>query len=460
MIHRFESNGYHLVLDVNSGAVCELDEMSDALLDFAGESMPDALPAQAVRALPQYRPAELAEAWDELLALKKDGRLFSPDIYGAYRGAGDLAPIKSMCLNVAHDCNLRCAYCFASTGDFGGGRKLMPFTVGKQAIDFLLAHAGGRRNLELDFFGGEPMMNFGVVKELVAYGREAEKKVGKNIRFTTTTNALLLDDEKIDFINREMHNVVLSIDGRPAVHDRMRRRVDGSGSFDTILANIKRLVERRGGKEYYVRGTFTRENLDFSKDVLYLADEGFREISVEPVILPESSPLALRREDLPRIYAEYDTLAREMIRRERQDRGFHFFHFMVDMENGPCAIKLLRGCGCGNEYVAVTPEGDLYPCHQFVGNEAFKMGSVTDGRVDEAMKERFSRANIFTKRGCEACWAKFYCSGGCNANNSAYAGDVLTPFELSCALERKRVECALMLKAALADGAQAGRDAV
>lgn len=451
MIHTYTLNSHRMVVDVNSGSVCELDEISHALLRFAGEDMPANLPEQAKTDFHSYGQEALEEAWAELFALKEDGRLFSPDIYGSYQNAGDLAPVKSMCLNVAHDCNLRCSYCFASTGDFGGGRKLMPFSVGKKAIDFLLEHAGNRQNLELDFFGGEPMMNFEVVKAVVAYGREEEKKVDKHIRFTTTTNALLLDDEKIDFINREMHNVVLSIDGRQSVHDRMRKRADGSGSYQTILANIKRLVEKRGRRGYYVRGTFTRENLDFSKDVLALVDEGFKEVSVEPVILPEDHPLALRQEDLPRIFEEYDRLAREIIQRTREGRGFNFFHFMIDMEHGPCAIKLLRGCGCGNEYVAVTPEGDLYPCHQFVGDPAFVMGNVNDGQFDQEMKTRFSKANIFTKKGCADCWAKFYCSGGCNANNSTYAGDILTPLQISCALERKRVECALMIKAALAD---------
>lgn len=451
MIHKFTLSGHRMVVDVNSGSVCELDEISYALLDFSGEDMTKDVPEKAKESLSRFGKDALQEAWSELVSLKEDDRLFSPDIYSSYQNAGDMAPIKSMCLNVAHDCNLRCSYCFASTGDFGGGRKLMPFSVGKQAIDFLLERSGNRRNLELDFFGGEPMMNFDVVKAIVAYGREAEKKAGKHIRFTTTTNALLLDDEKIDFINREMHNVVLSIDGRQSVHDQMRKRVDGSGSYETILNNIKKLVDKRGHRGYYVRGTFTRENLDFSEDVLALVDEGFREVSVEPVILPEENPLALRKEDLPRIFEEYDRLANEMIRRAKAGHGFNFFHFMIDMEHGPCAIKLLRGCGCGNEYVAVTPEGDLYPCHQFVGNTDFRMGNVSDGQFDQNMKTQFSKANIFTKKGCADCWAKFYCSGGCNANNSAYAGNILTPLEISCALERKRVECALMIKAALAD---------
>ncbi len=449
MIHRFESNGHRLMLDVNSSSVCDLDEISYKLLPFIGKNMQRSLPVEASKSLSRYTHDELSETWNELFELKQNGRLFSPDIYGKYKNVGDKAPIKSMCLNVAHDCNLRCSYCFASTGNFGGERKLMSFSVGKKAIDFLIAHAGNRRQLEIDLFGGEPTMNFDVVKKLVAYGREAEKKAGKVIRFTTTTNALLLDDERIDFINREMYNVVLSIDGRQAIHDKMRPRADGTGSYETILANIKRLVNNRKSGTCYVRGTFTRENLDFSKDVLSLADEGFQDISIEPVILPKDHPLALREEDLPRIFEEYDTLANEIIHRQREGRGFNFFHFMIDMEHGPCAIKLLRGCGCGNEYIAVTPEGDIYPCHQFVGNEDFKMGSVLDQSVDQSMKDTFSKANIFTKDKCNDCWAKFFCSGGCNANNHAMQGNILAPFDISCALERKRLECALMIQSEL-----------
>lgn len=457
MIHKFEMNGYKLVLDVNSGSVHVLDDVTFDLLDFAGEEMPDTAPAAAMKALDsQYAEEDLSEGWAELYGLYRQDVLFSKDIYANLKNVGQKAPVKSMCLNVAHDCNLRCRYCFASTGDFGGGRALMPFEVGRAALDFLLKSSGSRRNLELDFFGGEPLMNFDVVKRLVAYGRQAEKPLGKNIRFTITTNALLLDDEKIDFINREMHNVVLSIDGRPQVNDRMRPRADGSGSYDTILKNIRKLVERRQSgadadkKTYYVRGTFTRENLDFAADVLHLADLGFKEVSVEPVVLDADSPMAIRESDLPAIFTEYETLAKEMIRRKKEGGGFHFFHFMVDLDNGPCAIKLLRGCGCGNEYVAITPDGDIYPCHQFVGQTQYIMGNVLQSGITAvAMKDTFSRANIFTKEGCSDCWARFFCSGGCNANNHSQCGDIHRPFKLSCELEKKRVECALMMRAAL-----------
>ena len=450
MIHKFALGGYKMILDVNSSAFMAVDDLTYELVDFAGENMTETLPEAARVLVPRYGEAEVGEAWAELYRLQKDGLLFSPDEFRKYSHVGEQAPIKSMCLNVAHDCNLRCRYCFASTGDFGGGRKLMPFEVGKAAIDFLLKSAGPRRNLEVDFFGGEPLMNFDVVKQIVEYARAAEKKAGKNIRFTTTTNGMLLDDDKIDFINREMHNVVLSIDGRPQVHDRMRPRVDGTGSYDAILPKLKRLVEKRGDKDYYVRGTYTRENLDFASDVLHLVDQGFDQVSVEPVVGNESDPFSIRKEDLPRIFREYDKLAAEMIRRNREGRGFNFFHFMIDLDEGPCLIKLLRGCGCGNEYVAVTPEGDIYPCHQFVGKHEFIMGNVMNEgekltRTD--MKECFSHANLATKHGCADCWARFFCGGGCNANNHESSGDILMPMEISCALEKKRVECALMIKA-------------
>ena len=442
-----------MILDVNSNAFLTVDEAAYALADYAGAGMTEQIPEKAVAALaPRFAHADLDESWAELYGLYRQGIFDSPDGFMPYRAAGEQAPIKSMCLNVAHDCNLRCRYCFASTGDFGGGRKLMPFSVGRAAIDFLLESSGPRHNLEVDFFGGEPMMNFGVVRQIVAYAREKEREKGKHIRFTTTTNGMLLDDEKIDFINREMSNVVLSIDGRKEVNDRMRCRVDGSGCYDTILPNIRRLVERRGDKEYYVRGTYTRENLDFANDVLHLVDQGFDQVSVEPVVGAESDPYSIRREDLPRIFREYEKLAEEMIRRRREGRGFNFFHFMIDLEEGPCLVKLLRGCGCGNEYVAVTPEGDIYPCHQFVGKPEFIMGNVLNPGAkltEKAMKERFSRANITTRQGCPDCWAKFFCGGGCSANNQAYNGDILRPMPISCELERKRVECALMLQAAM-----------
>ena len=453
MIHKFEQNGYKLLLDVNSGAVHILDDVTYALADFCSENMNKSLPEDAASALgKRYDIDALNEGWAELYELYENGLLCSKDIYMAYESAGKDAPIKSMCLNIAHDCNLRCKYCFASTGDFGGGRKLMPFEVGRAALDFLFKNSGSRRNLEVDFFGGEPLMNFDVVKALVEYGRREEKKYNKNIRFTITTNGILLDDEKNEFINREMSNVVLSIDGRKEINDKMRIRADGSGSYDTIMPKIKKLVAGRGDKDYYVRGTFTRENLDFGSDVLHLADEGFDQVSVEPAVSAQPDEYSLREEDLPVIFKEYEKLAREIIRRRKEGRGFNFFHFMIDLEEGPCLIKLMRGCGCGNEYVAVTPEGDIYPCHQFVGQTEYRMGNVLQNGISEpALKDRFSHANIISKSGCNECFARFYCSGGCNANNAAANGNILVPLKISCEMEKKRIECALMIKAALAE---------
>ena len=353
-----------------------------------------------------------------------------------------------MCLNIAHDCNLRCKYCFASTGDFGKGRKLMTFETGKKAIDFLLEKSLDRKNLELDFFGGEPLMNFDVVKQIVEYARSREAEYGKKFRFTITTNGVLLDDDKIDFINREMSNVVLSIDGRKEVNDYMRKRVDGSGCYDKIMPAFKKLVEKRGDKEYYVRGTFTKNNLDFSNDVFDLYNNGFDQISVEPVVCEASADYAITEKELPAIFKEYERLAERILENEKKGKKFNFFHFMLDLDQGPCAIKRLRGCGCGNDYVAITPDGDIYPCHQFVGIEEFKMGNIDEGTFDTNMKSYFSKTHVYTKPECKKCWAKFYCSGGCNANNYQYAGDVHNAHKLSCQLQKKRLECAIMLKAA------------
>lgn len=454
MLHRFSLNGYNLALDVCSGTVHVLDDLSYDLSAYADENMADKLPARALTELSgKYSESDMCEAWTELYELYQDGIFCSKDEFKHYAVDDAKAPIKSMCLNIAHDCNLRCKYCFASTGDFGGGRKLMPFEVGKAALDFLVRNSGTRHNLEVDFFGGEPLMNFDVVKRLVEYGRELEKKHNKHINFTLTTNGILLSNDKIDFINREMHNVVLSIDGRREVNDAMRPHVDGSGSYDEIIKHYKKLVSERNGKEYYVRGTYTHKNLDFSADVLHLADEGFDQISVEPVVCSETSPYAIKKEDLPQIFDEYEKLAKEYIKRHKEGRGFNFFHFMIDLDEGPCILKLLRGCSCGNEYVAVTPDGDIYPCHQFVGQDGFVMGNVLNetGIFSSAMKTTFSKANIFTKKGCSECWARYFCAGGCNANNKLHNGDMLNPLEISCMLEKKRVECALMIKAALAE---------
>ncbi len=452
MIHKYQLNGFYIVIDVNSGGIHVVDRIAYDLLDLLEPPMSEELPRKAAEELrDRYSLAELEEAYQELLELWKDGVLFSEDDYAQFADRMVSAPIKSMCLHVAHDCNLRCQYCFASTGDFGHGRKLLDEATGKKAIDFLLEHSQGRRNLELDFFGGEPLMNMDVVKAVVAYARGREAEYGKKFRFTITTNGVLLDSDTMDYINQEMHNVVLSIDGRKDVHDRMRPAPNGKGNYDLILPKFQEFVRRRGDGQYYVRGTYTRYNLDFAKDVLSLNEAGFDQISVEPVVTDPAEAYSLTEAELPRIFQEYERLALEMIRRKKAGKGFNFFHFMLDLDQGPCAIKRLRGCGCGNEYVAVTPDGDVYPCHQFVGMEEWKMGSVYDGSINREMKERFARANVYSKEDCKGCWAKFYCSGGCNANNLQYAGDILKPHKVSCELERKRLECAIMIKAALAE---------
>lgn len=455
MIHQFIQNGYHIALDVNSGAVHVLDELSYRVLEKVEPPMDKQCPSAIVDALKEKYPTEeIQEAYGELYQLYEADMLFSEDDYAAFADKMIVSPIKAMCLHVAHDCNLRCEYCFAAKGDFGGERKLMPLEVGKKAIDFLIERSGSRHNLELDFFGGEPLMNFNVVKQVVAYARSKEKEYNKNFRFTITTNGILLTDDKIEFINREMSNVVLSIDGREEVNDRLRVRVDGSGSYQSILSKFQKLVQTRGDKDYYARGTFTRHNLDFSEDVMHLHDVGFDQVSVEPVVSDPNLPYAITEEDLPKVFDEYDRLALRLLDTRKKGEGFNFFHFMLDLDQGPCAIKRLRGCGCGNEYVAVTPEGDIYPCHQFVGMEDWKMGSVLDNSVDMDAKARFAKANIYGKTDCGDCWAKFYCSGGCNANNLQYAGDILKPHKLSCELEKKRLECAIMMKAASLDKGQ------
>lgn len=455
MIHKYKLNGYYIVLDVNSGAVHVVDKLSFELLDYLDETMTGNCPEQAKHALEgQYSEEEILACYRELYALYQAGQLFSVDDYAQFSNLMVSSPIKAMCLHIAHDCNLRCKYCFASTGDFGEGRKYMSLEVGKKAIDFLIEHSRGRHNLELDFFGGEPLMNFDVVKQVVEYARQEEKKHNKNFRFTITTNGMLLTDDKIDFINQEMSNVVLSIDGRPEVNDRLRVRVDGTGSYDAIIDKYKHLVaKRRNGKfdQYYVRGTFTKFNKDFTEDVEHLYHAGFDQISVEPVVSDPKYDYTLTEADLPEIFEEYEKLSKKIIEHKKNGDSINFFHFMIDLDQGPCAIKRLRGCGCGNEYVAVTPDGDVYPCHQFVGNPEWKMGSVLDDSLNLEMKERFAHTTVYDKKDCQNCWAKFYCSGGCNANNMQYAGDLLNSHKLACELEKKRLECAIMIKAALAE---------
>jgi len=451
MIHKFHQKGLYIALDVNSGAVHAVDELAYRMLDFLdGGEGEGSCPPKACEALAEYGRQEIDETFAELQELIRDGQLYSEDDYLPYAESLTASPVKAMCLNVSHDCNLRCAYCFAGKGDYDGGRMVMSAETGLRAIDFLVDKSGGRENLEVDFFGGEPLMNFSVVRAVVEYARANEKRWNKHFRFTITTNGLLLDDEKIDYINREMSNVVLSLDGRKSVNDRVRARVDGRGCYEDIVPRFQKLVERRGEKEYYVRGTFTKWNKDFADDVLALRELGFDQISVEPVVCAPSRPYALAEEDLPQIFAEYERLADLLLDARQKGRSLNFFHFMLDLDQGPCVIKRLRGCGCGNEYLAITPAGDIYPCHQFIGHEEWRMGSLWGGGFDTQKKAYFSKATVYHKPECRECWARFYCSGGCNANNMQYRGDVLTPFTLSCELEKKRLECAITLKAKLA----------
>ena len=451
MIHKFKAKDLNIVLDVNSGGVHLVDDLTYDLLDHLEEPLAEECPEEAVKALAdKYTREQVEECYGEILELYHDKVLFSGDPYAVYAETAINSPIKAMCLHISHDCNLRCKYCFASTGDFGTGRKLMPLETAKAAIDFLLEKSVGRENLELDFFGGEPLMNFDVVKQTVAYARSKEKEYNKNFRFTITTNGLLLTDDKIEFINREMSNCVLSLDGRKEVNDRLRIKINGKGCYDQIVPQYQKLVAGRGDKDYYARGTFTKYNLDFTQDVLHMADLGFDQVSVEPVVSDPMLDYSIKEEDLPRVFQEYETLANELIQRKKEGKGFNFFHFMIDLNQGPCAIKRLRGCGCGNEYVAVTPDGEIYPCHQFVGNPEWKMGDLNDGSFNMDMKLRFAKSNVYSKHDCKSCWAKFYCSGGCNANSWQYEGDILKSHKISCDLEKKRLECAIMIKAALA----------
>lgn len=448
MIHKFYQNGLYILLDVNSGGVHVIDELSYKLLDLIQPPLSEDCPQDAVNALSDnFDINDIEECYGELYQLYQQKLLFSQDDYEKFALTAVASPIKALCLLVALDCNLRCEYCFAGKGDYGKGRTLMDLDTAKRAIDFLIEKSADRRMLEVDFFGGEPLMNFDVVKQTVLYARSLEEKFNKKFRFTVTTNGLLLDDEKIDFINKEMYNVVLSVDGRKCINDRMRKRVDGSGSYDSFMPKFKKFASLRGDKEYYVRGTYTKYNLDFTNDIVSLYDEGFDQISIEPVIADEKEPYALSESDLPEIFAEYERLADKLREIRGQGKHINFFHFMLDLDQGPCAIKRLRGCGCGNEYAAVSPDGSIYPCHQFAGIEEYKMGSINDDTFNTKMKLDFARAHVYSKPECKKCWAKFYCSGGCNANNYLYAGDILNAYKLSCEIEKKRLECALTLKA-------------
>lgn len=445
VIHTFKAVGQPMVLDVGSGAVHAVDEMAYDVLEMWNDKTPEEIKAALAD---RYAAQDLDEVMDELRQLEEIGALNAPDNYDDVKQLQDPGVVKAMCLHAAHDCNLRCKYCFAATGDFAmGKRMLLPLEVGKKALDWLVAHSGKRVNLEVDFFGGEPLMNFPVVKELVAYGRSLEAPHHKKFKFTITTNCVLMNDEIIDFINKEMSNVVISIDGRPEVHNRMRPTANGKGSLDLIMEKAKKFAAARGDKEYYVRGTFTKYNKDFGNDVLYLADQGFEQLSVEPVVTDPSCEYALTDEDMPEIKQEYERLAQIYMDRRANGKWFNFFHFMVDLEGGPCLRKRLTGCGAGNEYVAVTPEGDIYPCHQFVGREGYCMGSVLDDRFDHALQMQFAQNNVLHKEKCRECWARFYCSGGCAANAQAFNGDISKPFDAECQMERKRLECAMAIYA-------------
>ena len=452
-IHQYKNNGYNMVLDIASGSIHVVDDLVyDMIAAFEEKEKEDLIcfMLEKYGNVPGIDETEIREAYEDIETLKEEGRLFSRD---AYRNLvmdfkKRQTVVKALCLHIAHDCNLACRYCFAEEGEYHGRRALMSFEVGKAALDFLMDHSGNRRNLEVDFFGGEPTLNFEVVKQLVAYGREQEKTRGKNFRFTLTTNGVLLNEEIMEFCNREMANVVLSIDGRREVNDHMRPFRGGQGSYERIVPKFQQFAKSRHQEKYYVRGTFTHYNLDFASDVLHLADLGFQQISVEPVVAPPEADYAIREEDVPQILSEYDRLAAEMIRRKKEGRPFHFFHFMIDLSGGPCVYKRLSGCGSGTEYLAVTPWGDLYPCHQFVGQEEFLLGDVFEGIKQQEICDRFKLCNVYAKEACRDCFARFYCSGGCAANAWNFSGDINGSYEIGCILQRKRVECALMLKAA------------
>ncbi len=448
MVHQYKNNGYNILLDVNSSAVHVVDDIVYDMVPLFEEKE---LSEICDILKDKYAEEEIREAYEEIKELKEAGMLFTEDIYEPYIKDIKLKDtvVKALCLHIAHDCNLACKYCFAEEGEYHGRRALMSFEVGKKALDFLVAHSGARKNLEVDFFGGEPLMNFEVVKQIVEYGRSLEEKHNKKFRFTLTTNGVLLNDDIIEYANKEMSNVVLSVDGRKEVHDYMRPFRNGKGSYDLVMPKFKKVAESRNQLNYYVRGTFTHHNLDFCADVLSLADEGFEQISVEPVVAADTEEYAIKQEDIPKICEEYDKLAAELLKRKIEKRGFNFFHFMIDLEGGPCVAKRLSGCGSGCEYLAVTPWGDLYPCHQFVGEDGFLMGNVDDGITKPELVDKFKACNVYSKEKCKNCFAKFYCSGGCAANSYKFHGDINNAYDIGCELQRKRVECAIMIKAGL-----------
>lgn len=457
MVHQYKLNGYNIVLDSCSGSVHSVDDVAYDIIEMYGEHSEEEIisaVAEKYADREDVTKQDIKDCLDDVEALVKSGKLYSPDTFADMAGtfkerSGDV--VKALCLHVAHTCNLNCAYCFASQGKYHGDRALMSFEVGKQALDYLMDHSGTRRNLEVDFFGGEPLMNWDVVKRLVEYARSVEKDRGKNFRFTLTTNGVLIDDDVIDFANREMSNVVLSLDGRKEINDRTRVDYAGKGSYDRIVPKFQKLVKARGGKNYYMRGTFTHANPDFTNDVFHMADLGFTELSMEPVVCKPDDPAALTKDDIEVVKRQYEILAEDMLRREKDGKPITFYHYMIDLTGGPCIYKRISGCGSGTEYMAVTPWGDLYPCHQFVGDEKFRLGDVWQGVTNKELRESFRSCNVYAREECHDCWAKLYCSGGCAANAYHATGSIKGVYESGCELFKKRIECAVMMKVAEAE---------
>lgn len=450
MIHQYKLNGYNIVIDTYSGAVHVVDDLAYNMIALFEEKSEAQIHAAMVEQYPEISEADLHETYNDIRKLKEDKQLFTEDSFKdlSFNLKKRKTYLKALCLNVAHTCNLTCAYCFASQGKYHGERALMSEEVGKRAIDYLIENSGFHRNLDVDFFGGEPLMNWKVVKKIVAYARGKEADCKKNFRFTLTTNGLLLNDEVIDFLNKEMHNVVLSLDGRKEVHDRLRKTINGKGSYDYIVPKFQKFVQKRGDKEYYIRGTYTHNNVDFTNDIFHMADLGFDRLSMEPVITDPKEPYALTNEDLPEIYHQYEILAKEMLRRKSEGNGFIFYHYMLNLSEGPCIQKRISGCGSGTEYLAVTPTGELFPCHQFVGDASNSLGNVWDGLKNTELQERFKESNCYSKPECQDCWAKLYCSGGCPANSYHVTGSINGNYPFSCDVFRKRIECAMMIKVA------------
>ena len=451
MIHQYKLGGYNIVLDICSGAVHAVDEVAYDIIAMFEDNDRETVVSEIQKKYPAITLSEIEECYEQVVSLKNSGKLFAPDTFEPMAGKlkeKTAGVVKALCLHIAHTCNLNCAYCFASQGKYHGERAVMSFEVGKAALDFLIENSGTRRNLEVDFFGGEPLMNFDVVKQIVAYARSIEKEKGKNFRFTLTTNGLLIDDDVIEFANREMSNVVLSLDGRKEIHDRYRVDYAGNGSFDRIVPKFQKLVETRGGKNYYMRGTFTHANPDVLKDIKVMLDLGFSELSMEPVVCAPGDPSELTEEDKQIVLNQYEELAELMLKRDKEGKPFTFYHYMIDLTGGPCIYKRISGCGSGTEYMAVTPWGDLYPCHQFVGEEKFKLGNVFDGVDNKEIQDEFMSCNVYARPECRNCWARLYCSGGCAANAYHATGSVKGIYEYGCDLFRKRMECAIMVQIA------------